>query len=160
MSVRKIIIFVFLGLCFLTGCGRTADIMSSSENEYKHPWIVSIETAEQFEEYLIAKDAEAISKMFCDAKAVTTSEIQSLLNMIEGQIVSLEEGPVSSGLKESYNGVYTIYTYAACCNIYTNTNNKYLISISAVAEWNDCPELVGIDGIAIINEQTGERYDI
>ena len=153
--------FIILPLLFcllLSGCGFL--YTTSIDDKDKSPRSIARDTRDCFVECVKANDTESISDMFCEATPVSAEEIDNLLDNIEGEIVSIETNGIHDGLKQSRDGVYTIYTYAAICTAYTDDGKEYKLSISGVTAWEGIPSRIGLDSITLADEQTDERYGV
>ncbi len=158
MSKRCFIIIPLLFCLLLSGCGFL--YTTSIDDKDKSPWMIARDTRDCFVEYVQTNDTESISDMFCEATPVSAEEIDNLLDNIEGEIVSIETNGINDGLKESRDGVYTIYTYAATCRVLTDSENEYKIGFSGTVIWEEIPSRIGLNHITIMNEETKEKYGV
>lgn len=164
MFKKTLIIFTLLCCFCFSGCSVVLNTLSGgeekNEDEYVHPYFISRDTRDMVKEYVECNDANGISGLFCEAEPISADEVQELLDLIQGKITSIEPNAIHGGTAESNEGIYTYYSYAANITIYTDLNMEYIVAFGGIAVWDGHPERIGIDSLTLIDEQTGERYDI
>ncbi len=51
-------------------------------------------------------------------------------------------------------------TYKSIITVCTDLDIEYIVTFGGIAVWDGHPEQIGIDSFTVIDEQTGEPYDI
>ncbi len=155
--LRKCLIVIPLLCClFLSNCGFN-DTASVDETN-KSPWIIARDTFYLVLECVENSNAIGISSLFCDAVPVEASEIQEILDLINGEIIDVETKGLVDGVKVSEGGRYTLYTYAASFIIYTDIGNEYMVNIAGCTANDDNPNEIGIERFRIYDLQTDEMH--
>ncbi len=159
---KKYVLIILPILFAFSGCRAENNALAENNtlDGYVDVFTVACNTQDELQYYIEINDAYAISDLFCDAESVTVEEIQTLLDVIDGNIITVGSKLIHNGAAESIEGRYTYYTYAATMKVGTDLDMEYIVAFGGIAVWDGHPEQIGIDSFTIIDEQTGERYDI
>ncbi len=162
--LKKCFIIIPLLFCLLlSGCGIVLNELISDDKEddgYQHPYNIARDTRNEVLRCVEENDAIGISDLFSQSVPVSSDDIQELLDLIEGEIISIETEGIHGGVAKSENGRYTYYTYAASITVYTDIDNKYLVNIAGTAICDDNPSVIGIERFRIYDLQTDEMNQV
>ncbi len=158
--LRKCLIMIPLLLCclFFSSCGFL--YTTSADNKDKSPRRIARDTQDEVLRCVEENDAIGISDLFSQSVPVSSDDIQELLDLIDGEIISIDAKSIHGGAAKSENGRYTYYTYAASMTVKTNISNEYTVNIAGVAVCDDNPARVGINRFRVVDLQTDEMNQV
>ncbi|MCH5206309.1 MAG: DUF5104 domain-containing protein [Oscillospiraceae bacterium] len=151
-------------LCSLTGCGFLK-FDSSKEREPIDPAVSPrsyiSQMSQNIKDYLKKGDAENLHRLFGEYFGVTVTNIQGLLNFIDGEIVAINNDRIQSNDKEMRDGKYTYYGYGGRFTISLENGKEYVCHFAGYAVYDEKPEKVGLEKLYLINENDEkDRYGV